>query len=343
MQVTTIKSLNNLVAALLMLVAVVVIGTVGFAILGQRSFLDSLYFSLITVSTLGMSPPGEGPLTVAEKIWIICMITGGIAIAMVALTVITSAVVEGQIRGVLGRRKLDKKIATLQGHIIVCGYGKMGASVCENLKLHRASIVVIDNDNEKTSEAEQDGYLYVLGDATEETILKVAGIERARGIICVLENDASNVFATLVARELNPKITIVARSDKTESQARLMRAGADRAICPYEISGARLANIMTRPGVVDFIDFAAHGIDLEADQYTVRDGDDLQGKTLREVNLPRDIGVLVIAVSREDGTQMFNPHPDTIMRSGDTIFMTGQSGSISKFEKRYTAIQPGGG
>lgn len=338
MQVKKINPLNSLVTALIMLLAVVVIGTIGFAATGHRGFIDSLYFSLITVSTLGLSPPGDAPLTTADKVWIMVMITVGIAIAMVAVTIITSAVVEGQIRGILGRRKLDKKIATLEGHIIVCGYGKMGSSVCENLKLHKVNIVVIDNDSEKTSEAEHNGYLYVLGDATEETILKVAGIERARGIICVLENDASNVFATLVARELNQKITIVARSDKTESQARLMRAGADRAICPYEISGARLANIMTRPGVVDFIDFAAHGIDLEADQYTVREKDDLQGRSLREANLPRDIGVLVIAVSRQDGTQMFNPHPDTVLKTGDTIFMTGQPGSISKFEKRYTSI-----
>ncbi len=339
MQVKNIKSLNNLVMAFMMLAAVVAVGTVGFSVIGHRSFIDSLYYSLITVSTLGMSLPGAEAPGPAEKVWIMLMITGGIAIAMVALAIITSAVVEGQIRGVLGRRKLDKKISTLQNHIIVCGYGRMGSSVCENLKLHRANVVVIDNNSEKTSEAEQAGFLYVLGDATEETILKTAGIERARGLICVLENDAANVFATLVARDINSGITIVARSDKQESQGRLMRAGANRAICPYEISGARLANIMTRPGVVDFIDFAAHGIDLEADQYTVRPNDDLEGKSLRESNLPRDLGVLVIAVSREDGTQMFNPHPDTILRGGDTIFMTGQPGSISKFEKRYAGPQ----
>ena len=319
----------------MLLVLVVVVGTLGFALLGERSFIDSLYFSLITVSTLGMAPPGAEPLSELEKIWVIVMITGGIATAMISLTIITSAVVEGQIRGVFGRRKVDRKIASLQDHIIVCGYGRMGSSVCENLKVHNVQVVVIDMDSDHTSEAERDGLLYVLGDATEEGVLKSAGIENARGLICVLGNDASNVFATLVARDLNNKLTIVARSDRPESQTRLLRAGANRAICPYDISGSRLANIMTRPGVVDFIDFAAHGIDLEADQYTVREGDGLEGCSLREANLPREMGILVIAVTREDGTNMFNPHPDTILRVGDTIIMTGQAGSVSKFEQRY--------
>ena len=329
------SSLNNILIAFLLLVAVVVVGTMGFAMLGNRSFIESLYFSLITVSTLGMAPVGSEPLSEIEKIWVIFMITGGIATAMISLTIITSAVVEGQIRGIFGRRKVDKKIASLQNHIIVCGYGRMGSSVCENLKMHNVQIVVIDQDSEHTSEAEQAGLLYVLGDATDENILKSAGIEQARGVICVLGNDASNVFATLVARDLNSRVTIVARSDRPESQNRLMRAGANRAICPYEISGSRLANIMTRPGLVDFIDFAAHGIDLEADQYTIQEGDGLEGCSIRDANLPRELGILVIAVTRGDGTNMFNPHPDTILRSGDIIIMTGQAGSISKFEQRY--------
>ena len=329
------SSLNNIMVAFLLLIVVVVVGTMGFALLGNRGFIDSLYFSLITVSTLGMAPSGAEPFSEMEKVWVIIMITVGIAIAMVSLTIITSAVVEGQIRGVFGRRKVDKKIASLQDHIIVCGYGRMGSSVCDNLSLHKVQIVVIEQDSEHTFEAEQAGLLYVLGDATDENVLKSAGIEHARGVICVLGNDASNVFATLVARDLNNKVTIVARSDRPESQTRLIRAGANRAICPYDISGSRLANIMTRPGLVDFIDFAAHGIDLEADQYIVREGDGLEGSSLREANLPRELGILVIAVTRGDGTNMFNPHPDTIMRVGDTIIMTGQAGSISKFEQKF--------
>ncbi len=332
----SLTPIEKLVLAFLLLVALVMVGTTGFLIIGQRSLVDALYLTLVTISTLGMAPSQMADITGGEKIWVIFLIVVGIASAMASITVIISVVVEGQMRSILGRRKVNQKIATLQNHVIVCGYGRMGHSACDNLAQRQALLVAVDNSDAKTAAAEKNGHLYVLGDATDETVLIDAGIERARGLISVLDTDAANVFVTLIARDLNPKIQIVARAEKSESEARLMRAGANKALCPHQIGATRLANILTRPGVVDFIDFASQGLDLEAEQYHIAPENKLNGRSLRQANLPREIGVLIIAIKHADGSTSFNPHPDTVIQSGDVLFVTGQTGSMAKLEQFHT-------
>ncbi len=196
--------IERLLIALGMLLGIIVVGTLGFIIIGGRSLIDAVYMALITISTLGMQ---SSTITPAEQIWIIFLIAVGIALAMIALSLIVGMVVEGQMRIILGRRKVNMKIASLGSHIIVCGYGRMGRSVCGNLKQRKTDVVVIDQDDHKTAQAESDHVLYILGDASEESVLRDAGIERARGLVTVLDNDAANVFVTLIARDLNPEKT----------------------------------------------------------------------------------------------------------------------------------------
>ena len=333
---TTFTSLDHLKLALGLLLAIVCVGTAGFVLLEDFSILESLYMTLVTISTLGMRVT-EGPeLGSSGKIWIMFLIVVGIAAAMIALTTIVSIVVEGHMRSILGRRKVNMKIASLTNHIIVCGYGRMGRSLCANLRDRKAELLIIDRHDSKTALAEQDGLLYILGDASEESVLRSAGIERARGLVAVLDADASNVFATLVARDLNPDILIVARAEKNESVSRLIRAGANKAICPQVIGATRLANILTRPGVVEFIDFAAQGLELEAEQYVIDAESKLIGQTLRQANLPRQVGILVIALKRKDNQTIFNPEPDTILQADDVMIITGRTGSMAKLEQLYS-------
>ncbi len=326
--------LRKLAMALAVLSAVVAVGTLGFCLIGGRSFVVGLYLTLITVSTLGMRGSAS-PLTGAEQIWVMVLIVVGIGSAMVALTLVVGAVVEGHMRSILGRRKVNMKIASLNDHTVVCGYGKMGRLVCSHLRLRQTPVVIIDQNPDATLAAERDGFLYVLGDATDETILRDAGIARAKALVTLLETDASNVFVTLVARDLNSKIFIAARAEIHESESRLMRAGADKAICPQVIGATRLANVLTRPSVVDFIDFASEGLDLEAEQFAIEEGSKLVGQTLRQANLPREIGVLVIALKRANGKTMFNPDPDVVLDVGDTMVLTGKLGSMAELSKRY--------
>ncbi|MCK4628785.1 MAG: TrkA family potassium uptake protein [Sedimentisphaerales bacterium] len=330
--------LHRLFLALALLVVVAIVGTLGFIIMEKLPLLEAFYLTLATISTLGMrvGPAASTELHYPGQILVMFLIVVGIASAMIALTSIVSIVVEGHMRSILGRRKVSMKIASLNNHIIVCGYGRMGQSICESLRQRRVELVVIDQDSENTALAEQNGLLYILGDAANETILRDAGIERARGLVAVLDSDASNVFATLVARDLNPKISIAARAEKIESISRLIRAGANNAICPQVIGATRLANVLTRPGVVEFIDFAAEGLELEAEQYLLEDSNKLVGQTLRQANLPRQIGVLVIALKRKDGQTTFNPDPDTILEAGDSMIITGRTGSMAKLEQLYS-------
>lgn len=331
----TLNALRQLRLSIMLLIAVVAVGTVGFVVLGKRPLAEALYMTLVTVSTLGMKPQSAPDISAGEMIWIMVMIAGGVSLAMVALSTIIGMVVEGQVRGIFGRRQVDRTIASLSGHIIVCGYGRMGHSLCQYLQQRHAAFVIVDHNPDCTSQAEQEQIPYVLGDATSADVLKNAGIERARGLVTVLHSDGDNVLVSLVARELNSKLHICARADRSESEEHLMRAGADIAICPQIIGARRLANILTRPSVVDFIDFATEGLNLEAEQYRLAEENELVGKTLRQANLPSRFGILVIALKRADGQITFNPSADTLLQIEDVMILTGQPGSMAKLQQFY--------
>ena len=321
--------------ALALIFIVVCIGTAGFVIIEGWSFLDSLYMTLATISTLGMKTTDIPDIHPGGRIWVMVLIIVGIVIAMIALSTIAGVVVEGQVRSILGRRKVSIKIASLHNHFIVAGYGRMGRSVCDYLQQRNAPLVVVDQNSDNTALAEQKGFLYVLGDASDETILRSAGIERAKGLVATLTSDAENVFVTLIARDLNEKIFIAARAETVDSDPRLLRAGANKAICRHVIGARRLANILTRPGVVDFVDFATEGISLEAEQYLITSDSKLAGQSLRQANLPRQVGLLVVAVKGKDGHTKFNPDPDTVLQPDDTMIIIGQMGSLAKLEEHY--------
>jgi len=328
--------LYRMYLALILIFVVVCIGTVGFVIIEGWCFFDSFYMTLTTISTLGMKTANIPNVQSGGQIWIMILIIVGIVIAMIALSTIAGVVVEGQVRSILGRRKVSMKIASLQNHFIVAGYGRMGRSVCDYLRQRNAPLIVIDQDNNNTAQAEQEGFLYVLGDASHEAVLRSAGIERAQGLVSVLTTDAENVFVTLIARDLNKKLFITARAETVDSEPRLLRAGANKVICPHVIGARRLANILTRPGVVDFVDFATEGISLEAEQYHIHRGSKLAGQSLRQANLPRQVGLLVVALTGKDGHTVFNPGPDTVLQADDTRLLIGQLGSLAKLEKHYT-------
>jgi voltage-gated potassium channel len=313
------------------LIAFMVIAAAGYAqIQPEYSALDAAYMTVITITSLG----GQvGTLSEAGRVWTMFVVIGGLIIGAVVLSSIVAIIVEGQVRKVLGRRQLQRRIAALCGHVIVCGYGRMGAIVVEQLTAASQDVVVVDNDPERTAIAERAGLLYVLGDAEDEGVLAQAGLDRAAVLVTTLATDAANVFVTLSARQENEELRIIARAQQATSQSKLLKAGALRVICPQIIGATRVADVVLRPAVVDFVEMAHKGVELEMDQLSLSAQSRLTGKTLEELELPRRTGTHVVAVSHAGGETTYHPTPDLRLVAGDTLVLIGRRGAATAIEK----------
>ena len=317
-----------------------VISSLGYYILeDQYSVLDSVYMTAITIATVGYKEVHD--LSLVGRLWTLFVIAAGLVSGAVFLSLFVAMIVEGQIRQLFGRRQLERKIANLKGHVIVCGYGRMGSLVADELAAAR-EVVVVDANTERTALAEQRDLLYVVGDAQEDQTLKTAGIERAEVLVCSLSGDADNVFLTLTAREANPKLQIIARAQESATQDKLLKAGASRVVCPQIIGASRIADVVLRPAVVDFVEIAHRGVELEMDRLEVHADSELVGKTLRELGLPQRVGAHVVAVRRADGEAIYTPMSDLRVEAGDTLLLIGKRGSAAEIERIQTAAETEG-
>ena len=316
--------------SLLGLLGVFIIGTAGYVLLTDASVRDAAYMTVITVSTVGYSE--VFPLNEAGRVWTIVVIVFGIGVVSVAFTSLLTLFVGGELQAVLGRHKVQAKIDQLEGHTILCGFGRMGALAAAKLKRNGAQVVVVESQKTLRPDIEAAGFLHVIGDATEEDTLKAAGLTRARALISALHGDADNVFVTLTARGLRPDLHIVARAEQPSTEVKLRRAGADRVICPQAIGATRLADILTRPHVVDFFDVAAEGVELEMHEYRVSPGSPLRDTALRDAGLREKADAMVIAVKRADGVSVFHPGPDQVIQEGDLLILIGRAGTSTRLE-----------
>lgn len=327
---------RKLLLALVIFVSFVLIAATGYWVLEENySYFDGIYMTIITVATVGY---GEvHPLGQAGRIWSIAVILSGAAIAALVLSLFVALVLEGEIRRILGRRHMEKEIAQLNGHVVLCGYGKMGSAVAEELLQRQRRVVVVDNSPERTTAAERLGMLCVLGDAQEESTLKAAGVDKAGVLIACLQDDADNVFLTLTARQANSALKIIARAQQASTEQILRRAGATRVVCPQIIGASRVVDVVTRPAVVDLVEMAHKGVELEMDQLVLTAGSSLTGKTLLELELPRKTGAVVVAIQRADGTPIYQPTSDMVLKPGDTLVLVGKKGAAQKVQQ----LQPG--
>lgn len=307
---------------------VLIAASLGYMVIEGWGFVESLNQAAIIVSTVGLKEVRE--MDRAGEVWTLVVIVFGVATIAVAYGIMTSIIVSGELRRVMGRRTLQSKIKQLSGHIIVCGHGRMGQSVAEQLRRLSATVVVIDNDPERTAELDEQGILYVLGDASEEETLELAGIMDAGGLVAALPEDSANVFVTLTARGLHEGLNIVARAEQPSTEPKLKRAGADRVICPAVIGATRVANVMVRPHVADFIETTVKGVEFELEEYLVTAESLLTDRTLREAPLREVAGAMVVAIKHIDGKTVFNPGADETIREGDTLILIGPSGAAAR-------------
>jgi voltage-gated potassium channel len=328
---------RRLKISLWLLLLVIAGGVLGYHLLEKLSLLDALYMTVITVSTVGFKEVIE--FSPVGRLFTIFLILFGVGTAFLVFTNITQWVVEGELRQLLGRRSLERRIERLQDHYILCGLGRVGRLIAKEFGKERAPFVVIEKDREVLARHQWEGLLFVQGDATQEENLIAARIQRAKGLITALPSDAENLLITLTARDLNPNIYILARGSEEEgSERKLARAGANKVISPYHIGGLRMAHAILKPTVVDFIEIATHSESLELEMGEIRIGalSPLANVALKDSGIRQDHGVIIVAVKKHSGTMVFNPAPDILLEPEDRLVAIGEPEQLKRLEERAT-------
>ena len=313
------------------LVIIIAIGAIGYVIIEGWSFIDALFMTVITITTVGYEE--VHPLSAGGRIFSIFLIVGGVGGALYVLSSIVQFIIEGQLGITLGRRRMERRIAKMKEHFILCGYGRVGQEIAHIFTEERVPFVIIDKDQESIAGAEKDGYLYVLADATNDEGLKEAGIERARGLVVAAGSDADNVYITLSARGMRPDLFIEARASSNEAEAKLKRAGADRIISPYSLGARRMAQLALRPTVVDFIDTVIYrrGQELQLENVAVGNESALIGLTVEEARLRTK--AVILAISRKRGKVVTNPTAEETIQTGDMLITLGTREQLTALEK----------
>ncbi|MBI3869834.1 MAG: potassium channel protein [Verrucomicrobia bacterium] len=321
------------------LVVLPAVGVVGYRWIEGWSFLDALYMTVTTLATVGY---GEvHPLSTGGRVFTIGLIVCGGALAAYALTQLAQVFYSGEWRRHWENQKRARMLAELSNHIIVCGYGRVGRNVIKELQAEGLPFVVIDLNPEKVARAQETGALVVQGDAAHESKLKEAGIERARGLVAAARSDAENVFIVLTARSLRPDLSIVARADVEESEPKLLRAGANRVILPYHITGRRLVTMLVRPDVADFLDEVSHtsGMELLLEQIQVAADSALAGQTLAHAQSRYQFDVTVLACKSAQGKWNSRPQGATVVEPQCQLIALGTQEHL----QRLTELARGGG
>lgn len=324
---------KKILLASVSLLLVAIIGIAGFMSIEGYSFLDAVSVTIAIITTTNTGFGNISPHTISGRIFTIILVIIGVSMVAYAFGTIMGIVLEGHLKNFMGRSKMLKKINSLKDHIIICGAGRVGHHVITRLQKEKIPFVIIDKDEEKSVRLRDEGLLIINDDATKDDVLHLAGIDRARGLISALPGDAENVFVTLTARELNPKLVIVARSDLEESKTKLIRAGADKVISPSVMGGRRMAISILKPVSVDFVETLIHraDVEIEIEEITVSPESLLTGKKLKESHIKQKTGTMVVAIKRGDDI-ISNPSADNIIIGDDLLIVLGTREQLARLE-----------
>jgi voltage-gated potassium channel len=314
------------------LVCLLVGGTIGFMLLEGMGFIDSLYMTVITLSSVGF---GEvKPLDSVGRIFVIFLIFFGVTLVAFGAAVIGQWVLEDQLHEMVTRRKMEKALKNLNGHHIIAGYGRVGRQVALEFQRRGVEFVVLEKGAESIRLLKDSGYPFVEGDATNEELLTAAGIDRAKTLISTLPEEALNVYLTLTARYMNAKLTIISRADFDDGEKKLIRAGANYVIVPHIIGGSRMAMAALQPNVVDFMQMTSSGEDgLMVEELKVPETSLLCGQTLQGSNFKRQFGVTIIGIRKPNDRLMINPSPETVIAAGDVLVLIGGRPDLERLSR----------
>ena len=328
-------ALRPIYNALGALAALLLIGTAGYTTIEGWSFIDAAYMTIVTLSTVGF---GEThPLSPTGRVFTVVLIMGGASLAAYAFSKLGEFISTGELRAHLEQRRHSRILKTLKDHVVVCGYGRVGRHVVHELIAEGVSFVVVDKDLAAVEHVRHNGHLALLGNAANDDVLREAGIERAIGLVAAVNSDAENVFIVLSARGLKPSLSIVARANFEDSESKLRRAGADRVIDPYRISGRRMVTMMLRPEVADFLDEIAHasGIELLIDQVHLVATSPLVGKTVGDVHalLFEKLGVTMLACALpNEALRLVQANAQALLVPDTLLIAFGPTSQLALFE-----------
>lgn len=312
---------------IVLVLAVVLIGTAGYILFLDWPIGDALYMTVITLTTVGFREVRE--LDGVGRAWTGGLAIGGVAIIFGTVGLVAETFIAGAVSGNREKRRMAEAVEKLQGHFILCGYGRVGSTVARELQHARIKIVVVDINPESVNRAARDGYPVVVGDATSDAVLEAAGIKRARGLITTTDSDANNVYVTLSARSLNRDLFVVARANDDSSEAKLTQAGANRVVSPYSRAGRQIAELATRPRVADFIDFAlSHGqLSFSIEELEVAEGDSIAGQTVGALAAR---GIHPLAIAHGPREYETNPAADRLLEPGDHLIISGTAEALGQ-------------
>lgn len=314
--------------ALLILAAVIVFGTIGYMVIEGWGFFDALYMTVISVTTVGYKE--VHPMSRAGELFTMAVLTVGVATVLYTFSFAMASVVEGDLQHRWAIRRRERMIDELTEHFIVCGFGRIGRIIADEFARQQIPFVVVERDEGRVHEALEAGYLAVEADASSEQVLKRIGIVQARGLIAAVGSDAENVYAVLSARLMRPDLFIIARAETEDAKVKLLRAGANRVVSPYQIGGLQLAQTALRPAVVDFVQIAtsSENFELAIEQITIGSDAALAGQSLIDAALRQRFSVIVVGIKRTDGRMEFNPPPEMTMQAGDQLVVLGRPDNL---------------
>jgi voltage-gated potassium channel len=314
-------------------------GTLGFILIDHYPVFDAFYMTLITISTVGYEE--VHPLSHAGRVFNSFLIFFGVTIMLLAVGGMTQAIIELELNQYFGKRRTKKMIDHLQGHYIVCGFGRVGRGAALELQRAGAPFLVVDRNDDRVEWAMKLGMLAVLADATDDQTLADSGVLRAKGLIATLQSDADNLFVILSAKALKPTLLVSARIASEQSEKKMRLAGADYVFAPYDMTGNRMAQVMLKPHVSQFIDFTTKGIGLDVgiEQVRVPAASGQISKTLHQMQIRGELGVIILAIRKSDGRMLFNPPAESEIEGGDFLIAMGESANLHKLEKMLTEPQ----
>ncbi len=316
------------------------LGTAGYMLIEGWGLLDAIYMTVITFTTVGYGEVHE--VSRVGRVFTVALIFLGVGFFLYVFGSVTQFLVEGQIRVILGRRRLENQIKRLKGHYIVCGYGRIGRVLSKHLIQGKRAVVIIELNRDRIPVMDEDGIPYIVGEATDEDSLLKAGVERAKVLTTALATDADNVFLTLRAKQINPDLYVVARASQNSAKKTLYAAGANVVVSPYDIGARRMAHSILRPNVIHFLElaFANEDTDIHIEEVPVDAASELAGKSLKTSRIRQELNLIVISMRKADGSMLFNPKAEAVIEAGDTVIVVGKSEKLKKLVKLLNPGKP---